>query len=1185
MLKPHTRTMLSSIPSRLRTSHFLSPMMLSLIITLLASSAVRAATTIPVTDPNGLQSAINFASPGDEIVLDANKTYTGPITLVYKPCSFANQDDCYITIRTARIEEILPPGTRVDGEALGHTAAMAKINTTDKFVVTTEKPIEALSANWKPAHHYRFIGIEFMPASNSVEIVDFIRLGFRGEEGDGHRQKRMDMVPHHFIIDRCYIHGHKDVSIAKSRRGVALNSADTQILNSYISDFKLVGFDTQAICGMNGPGPFKIINNYLEATGENIMFGGSDVPIPGLVPSDIEIYANLFSKPIDKWRGKGFTIKNLLELKNAQRVKIHRNLFQNSWGEGQEGAAILFTTVNQEGDARQSVVQEVEFKNNIVRNTAMGILIKSGGPHLMPPNAYPTDRKTNHLMIINNLFYRIDGPALNGRGAFLLIDGENNDVTVDHNTVDQSEHIIQATGQASLRFKFTNNIARHNQFGVLGDGSSSGTTTLNTYFPGAEFRRNLIIGGQASSYPTDNTFILTIDQVGFYNRAAADYRIASTSPNRIVGTDGLIIGYAHPLESARTFVQQQYLDFLRRAPDAAGWDFWTDNINKCYDPARRPSGQTEVLCIDKQRETTSGAFFLSPEFQYTGYYIYRIYKGGLGKRPIKATEFVPDQAIVANGIIVNGQLSGSKINMNKQSFAEAFVNRPQFTALHNGLTNAQYVDKLFMRTGVTPTPDERNALITGLNNSTETRATVLFKIVDGINVISEGNQQFNTQYGKRFYDNEFNAAFVFMQYLGYLQRDPDEPGFNFWLSKLNHFGNYIDAEMVRSFIISPEYLSRFGAPDIGYVGHKPAVVLEQSSIETQREERLTWTNAVGVTVNGNSLTSTGSGWNTSGAVSTQSIISGEGYAEFTATETNAYRIFGLSNGDTNQNYADIDFALMAGADGVLYVYEAGIYRGSFGAYATGDRLRVAVEGGQIKYKRNGLSFYTSSGAPIYPLLMDVAFYTYGATVTNAVLVGRLDHGTAAGPVSFYTGFESGQRLPDWYNSADYITNVTGYCCGLASTESSPRQETARLGTTALLYSGYDTSAGGPSYSYNKVFDVNIPVTANTELTYWIYPQAVGGNNSAYVSIDLFCTDGSSVRDSGAVDQWGVRVHPAYQGAGGRLALNQWNLVRSRIGAQLAGKTIYRIYVAYDQPQNTGPYRGYIDDISIVERIP
>ena len=86
------------------------------------------------------------------------------------------------------------------------------------------------------------------------------------------------------------------------------------------------------------------------------------------------------------------------------------------------------------------------------------------------------------------------------------------------------------------------------------------------------------------------------------------------------------------------------------------------------------------------------------------------------------------------------------------------------------------------------------------------------KIVDGINVISEGNQQFTTAYGQTFYNREFNNAFVLMEYFGYMRRDPDAPGYAFWLSKLNTFGNYIDAEMVRAFLVSPEYRSRFGQP-------------------------------------------------------------------------------------------------------------------------------------------------------------------------------------------------------------------------------------------------------------------------------------------------------------------------------------------------------------------------------------
>ena len=107
---------------------------------------------------------------------------------------------------------------------------------------------------------------------------------------------------------------------------------------------------------------------------------------------------------------------------------------------------------------------------------------------------------------------------------------------------------------------------------------------------------------------------------------------------------------------------------------------------------------------------------------------------------------------------------------------------------------------------------DKQALVTGLNNQTETRASVLQKVVDGVVVMGEGNQQFTTPYGKAFYDKEFNAAFVLMEYFGYLRRDPDPAGYQNWLDKLNTYGNYIDAEMVKSFIVSPEYRARFGQP-------------------------------------------------------------------------------------------------------------------------------------------------------------------------------------------------------------------------------------------------------------------------------------------------------------------------------------------------------------------------------------
>jgi len=195
---------------------------------------------------------------------------------------------------------------------------------------------------------------------------------------------------------------------------------------------------------------------------------------------------------------------------------------------------------------------------------------------------------------------------------------------------------------------------------------------------------------------------------------------------------------------------------------------------------------------------------------------------------------------------------------------------------------------------------------------------------------------------------------------------------------------------------------------------------------------------------------------------------------------------------------------------------------------------------------------------------------------------------------FVTGFESGDRQPTWANTVDGggypaggLSNVGGLCCGLSGPETGIRTETSHTGTAALLYSGMDNSASN-SDAYDKVFDLtgaNTVVGPTTTLSYWIYPQSsstapepVGGGNSACVAIDLIFADGSNLRDSGAVDQAGNRLHPAYQC--GHLTLDTWNHVTSIIGAKVAGKTIVRLDVGYDQPANTGGYRGYIDDIDI-----
>lgn len=241
------------------------------------------------------------------------------------------------------------------------------------------------------------------------------------------------------------------------------------------------------------------------------------------------------------------------------------------------------------------------------------------------------------------------------------------------------------------------------------------------------------------------------------------------------------------------FVNQQYVDFLSRFPDQSGFDFWVNEIVTC---GGSPNCQTGPQGIDVRRSNTSGAFFLSIEFQETGFLVYRVHKTSFGTLPLYK-DFMPNSRAVGKDVVVNQGNWQAKLEENKVAFLNAWVASPEFTApaaYPLSMSNQAYVDKLIATIGVTSGEVNGNGLVNGLNNSTETRATVLRKIAESAAVNIK----------------EKNSAFVLMQYLGYLRRDPDQPGFEFWLNKLNsHGGDFHAAEMVRSFLVSTEYQARF----------------------------------------------------------------------------------------------------------------------------------------------------------------------------------------------------------------------------------------------------------------------------------------------------------------------------------------------------------------------------------------
>ena len=265
-------------------------------------------------------------------------------------------------------------------------------------------------------------------------------------------------------------------------------------------------------------------------------------------------------------------------------------------------------------------------------------------------------------------------------------------------------------------------------------------------------------------------------------------------------TDDLSEPAFNVIDDAPNYVSQHYHDFLNRQADPSGLSFWTNEIASCG---------LDAGCIEVKKINVSAAFFLSIEFQQTGYQIIRIYKSTFADSPQhprgfpRYREFLRDTQEIGRGVVVGQGNWELLLQQNKLDFARRWVGTPDFLAhFPAGMGVAAYVDQLFSISGATPTQSERDAAMAAYGiGGAEERAQTLLSVTNSSSV----------------YNKHFNAAFVMMQYLGYLRRMPDDApdntfvGFDFWINKLNQFnGDYHQAEMVKSFLISSEFRGRFG---------------------------------------------------------------------------------------------------------------------------------------------------------------------------------------------------------------------------------------------------------------------------------------------------------------------------------------------------------------------------------------
>ncbi|MGC2196822.1 MAG: putative Ig domain-containing protein [Terriglobales bacterium] len=518
-----------------------------------------------------LKSTLDSAKCGDTILLEAGTTFEGTVVLPAKNCD----DNHWIIIRTSAPDSALPPeGTRLTPCSAG----VASLPGRPAFSCSTAKNVLAKvvfsGTGSGPivlgdgASHYRLIGLEVTRTAPKTPVYNLV-VNEKGGAAD------------HIIFDRMWLHG---TAQDETTRGIMLGGDQyVAVVDSYFSDFHCVAItgactDAQAIAGGVGDrpmGPYKIVNNYLEAAGENIIFGGGAAT---LAPTDIEVRGNHMFKPI-RWMkgspsfvggrdGHPFIVKNLFELKNAQRVLLEGNILDNSWGGfSQVGFGILLTPKNQAGAAGVSVcpaclVTDVTVRYNLVRHTGAGIQIGNG---VSATGGVPRDGQ--RYSIHDVIFEDIDGAAYSGSGLLAQVSTGLNapllqNVKIDHITATSALKTLFAFGDdvkvngKMNNFTFTNSITSTGTFPfVAAHGGPedcpyhvSKVALLNACFSNYEFSHNALIappsGWLPSAWPEGNFFPASPAQVQFTDAQPekTNYVLLQSSPYKNAGSDGKDLG-------------------------------------------------------------------------------------------------------------------------------------------------------------------------------------------------------------------------------------------------------------------------------------------------------------------------------------------------------------------------------------------------------------------------------------------------------------------------------------------------------------------------------------------------------------------------------------------------------------------------------------------------------------------
>jgi hypothetical protein len=523
--------------------------------------------TITVNSGGNLQAALNSASCGDTIQLQAGATFAGQFRFPAKNCD----DNHWIVVRTSAADSALPAeGSRLTPCYAGVSSLPSRPafncastkNVLAKIVMSTpgSGPIQFASG----ANHYRLMGLEITRVAR-IGVVYALASAVNGG------------TVNNLIVDRVWMHG---TAQDETARGVWLAGGTyISVVDSFLTDFHCIARtgacgDAQAIGGGvgNGPaGPYKITNNFLEASGENILFGGG---LADGTPTDIQVSQNHMFKPLTWMRGQPgymggpngnpFIVKNLFELKNAKRVLLEGNLMEDAWGGfTQVGFGVLLTPKNQAGGLCPICqVTDVTIRYNFIRHVGGGLQIANA---LADDHGAPLDgqRYSIHDIVIDD----INGAKYSGPGEFAQLSVQAGapplqNVHMNHITAFPSNMLfvigaMVATTTPMKNFVFTNNIVNAGPAPIWSTGGGRGNcayydiplTTFNTCFSYSVFAPNAIIGASAAyasaKWPAGNyfpTFALGVGFVNYNGGIGGDYHLQPSSPYKNKGTDGKDLG-------------------------------------------------------------------------------------------------------------------------------------------------------------------------------------------------------------------------------------------------------------------------------------------------------------------------------------------------------------------------------------------------------------------------------------------------------------------------------------------------------------------------------------------------------------------------------------------------------------------------------------------------------------------